>query len=71
MYNGHPSRRLWNLALWFGNNEGLYNFARSAIRRSKNRDEAAKRIYEALEGSTTPDGYKYTLSGIRYAIRGL
>ena len=73
-YNGHPSRRLWNLALWFGNDEGLYNLAREAIRRAKTRDEAARAIVEALHdcGSTaTPDGYRYSVSGVRYAIRHL
>lgn len=73
-YNGHPSWRLWNLALWFGNDEGLYSLARTEINRASNRDEAARAIHRALVdcGQTaTPDGARYTVSGIRYAIRGL
>ena len=27
-YNGHPSWAHWNVALWFGNDEGLYRLAR-------------------------------------------
>jgi len=28
-YNGHPSYNHWNVALWFGNDEGLYRLAKS------------------------------------------
>lgn len=70
-YNGHPSYRLWNLAVWFGNDEGLYNLAKDAIRHCRTKDEAAKYIYECLKGMSTPDGANYTVSGIKHAIRGL
>lgn len=73
-YNGHPSYRLWNLALWFANDEGLYRMAINAMRVTHTKDEAAKLILaELIECgvSETPDGARYTLSGVRYAIRGL
>lgn len=73
-YNGHPSWRLWNLALWFGNDEGLYSLARECIRNEKTRDDAARAIVALLNkcGKTeTPDGARYSISGVRYAIREL
>jgi hypothetical protein len=27
MYQGHKNRNYWNVALWLGNDEGLYRFA--------------------------------------------
>lgn len=73
-YNGHPSQRLWNLALWMGNDEGLYRLAKEAIRGTRNRKQAAERFVSALAeaGITeTPDGYRWTVSGAQHAMRGL
>lgn len=73
-YNGHPSRALWNVALWFGNDEGLYNLARDEIRRARTKNIAAQRIFDALQEcgcKATPDGTRYSVSNIRYALRGL
>lgn len=73
-YNGHPSWAYWNVALWFGNDEGLYNLARDYIRRARNKDDAARAILDTLKecGTTaTPDGATYSLSTIRHALRGL
>lgn len=73
-YNGHPSYNHWNVALWFGNDEGLYRMAREEIRRAKNRDQAARAILDSLRDSgvtETPDGVRYTRTNIRHALRGL
>lgn len=73
-YNGHKSYAYWNVALWLGNDEGLYNMARDHIRRAKNRDEAARRIVDDLRecGITkTPDGANYSVSAVRAGIAGL
>lgn len=64
----------YNLQLWMTNDEGLYNLARGHIRRAPTKDEAARRIFNDLQETgvtTTPDGEKWTLAGVRYAIRGL
>ncbi len=71
--NGHPSHSLWNVALWFGNDEGLYSLAKDAMRR-RTKDQAARYIMEYLTevGTTaTPDGTRFTRTNVRYALRGL
>lgn len=74
-YNGHPNYNHWNVSLWIGNDEGLYNCARDHIRRcGGNRTKAAERMLEDLQenGLThTPDGAPYTKTTIRHAMRGL
>lgn len=73
-YNGHKSWAYWNVALWIANDEGLYNTARSAIRRSRTKDKAAQSIVDTLRecGITkTPDGANYSKSAVRAAIAGL
>lgn len=71
-YNGHPTRALWNVALWFGNDEGLYSLARDEMRRARTKDIAAQRIFDILKecgNVATPDGYNYTRTNVRYALR--
>lgn len=73
-YNGHPSRASWNVSLWFGNDEGLHNMARNAIRVTRTKDAAAQWVMgelTALGMTHTPDGYAYSRSSVRYALRGL
>lgn len=71
-YNGHKSWAYWNVSLWIGNDERLYNYARSCIRSTRNRDEAARKFVETIgEGCTTPDGARYSISAVRAAMRGL
>jgi len=69
-YNGHRNWNWWNVSLWIGNDEGLYNIARSAIRRNRTRDEAAREIMEVLPAKT-PDGAPYSFSAVRAALCGM
>lgn len=75
-YNGHHCWNCWNVALWLGNDEGLYNFARECWDRARSKKgndyatRAARRLTANL-GATTPDGAKYTLKATRSALIGL
>lgn len=78
-YNGHKNWNHWNVALWLGNDEGLYNFARELKRKLGTRKAAeaflanmADLQYHNKSGRpTTPDGAPYTITALRAAIAGL
>lgn len=67
-YQGHKNWNFWNVSLWIGNDEGLYNLAREAIRRNRTKDQAARYMMEALPAKT-PDGAPYSVSSVRAALR--
>jgi hypothetical protein len=69
-YNGHKNWNHWNVSLWIGNDEGIYNLAREMIRTHRNRDAAARSLLELLP-EKTPDGAPYSFSAVRAAIAGL
>lgn len=73
-YNGHKNWAHWNVALWIGNDEGLYNAARQHIRRARTRAEAAQALLDDLHAAGlthTPDGARYTVTSLRAAMVGL
>ena len=73
-YNGHKNWAYWNVSLWIGNDEGLYNLARECVRREKGRAAAARVFVSTLAewGTTkTPDGATYTVSAVRAALVGM
>jgi hypothetical protein len=71
-YNGHRSWNAWNVSLWINNDEGLYNFARSAMKQANNKPGRAARIMlRDLQGSKTPDGAAYNHLSIMEAIRDI
>ena len=73
-YNGHKNWNHWNVSLWIGNDEGLYQMTKDYVRRCRTLNEAAIAILEDLHerGIThTPDGAKYTKTSIRAAITDL
>ena len=58
-YNGWTNYETWNVALWLGNDEGLYHLTRHA----SDWQEAKRRL--ARVGLTeTPDGVSYDDCGL-------
>ena len=55
-YNGWADWTTWNCALWIGNDEGLYSWARD-IRDYGNFIKAMREF--GFQGNTTPDGAKW------------
>lgn len=73
MYNGHRNYNEWNQALWIANDEGLYNIAKDFMRRNT-KEQAAFLFLETMLGAGeeyTPDGVKWTKTGIRNGLVGL
>lgn len=78
-YNGHPSWNAWNVALWLGNDYGLYSLAMDAIRQAgangrKATPTRATNIffaYSGLQDTKTPDGARYSFASTRHALAGL
>lgn len=69
-YNGWKNRGTWNIALWLGNDEGLYRAA-IELRNQLAKDgrhiktaATAKKIVLDLMGETTPDNIKTTAKNI-------
>jgi len=67
-YNGHKNWNHWNVSLWIGNDEGLYELAKAAIRHTRTREMAAEYMLSALP-THTPDGAPYSKTSIRAALR--
>jgi hypothetical protein len=78
-YNGHHCRNCWNVALWIGNDYGLYQAALECLRRPTPLGRkpslriATNRFFADVvpEGSLTPDGARYTATAVRSALAGL
>jgi hypothetical protein len=69
-YNGHKNWNHWNVSLWINNDEGLYNLALESIKRTDNRDQAARYFLERVEAKT-PDGAPYSVATIKAAMAGM
>lgn len=73
-YNGHPSWNAWNVALWIGNDEGLYRAAVEAHGASRVRAVRVRHFRNATgltEKSKTPDGAIYSNRSVGLAIAGI
>lgn len=60
-YNGWKNWETWNVALWLGNDEGLY---RIAYEHSRKGYEALAETLRELGSTETPDGVAYNDSGL-------
>lgn len=67
-YNGWKNRQTWNVALWIGNDEGLYNAAVAFVKRSKRQKGIYVRFIKAmgLEHDRTPDNIAWLGSRLDY-----
>lgn len=75
-YNGHKNWTHWNVALWLGNDEGLYNQAMEYKNKStpKGKLYTPRRAAYALSRmlpSKTPDGARFSIVALTAAIEGL
>ena len=72
-YNGHRSWNAWNVALWIGNDEGLYSLAVRCNGSHKSHDAAATMFLResGLEGDKTPDGATFNRLSVKLALAGL
>ena len=59
-YNGWKNRETWNVALWIGNDEGLYRAAKEFMGTYKGRSPYREFVsYACLEGKKTGDGVRW------------
>ena len=71
-YQGHRSWNAWNVALWIGNDEGLYRFALDCLKRGKGSMTRATSIFMREVGnSRTPDGGVFNRTSVKEALQGL
>lgn len=69
-YNGHPCWRLWNISMWMSNDYHLYMYAMELCKKY-GKEKAADILFDEIGGTTTPDGARFSRSGIRYGLRKL
>ena len=68
-YNGWKNYETWNVALWIGNDEGIYRAAVDYMR-NVNKGRAAYRLFiehMGLAGTRTPDRVKWDGAKLDYA----
>ena len=78
-YQGHHCWNCWNVALWIGNDEGLYRAALDCVNRPRKDGRPVSANLAALRFAAevipcterTPDGARYTHQAVRSALAGL
>ena len=59
-YNGWANYETWNASLWIGNDEGLYDMARTIMRRAPRYPyQEFCALMESLGQQSTPDGVRW------------
>ena len=62
-YNGWSNYETWNVALWIGNDEVLYDIAKECRDYAEFREQT-EGVYEDTIASGTPDGVDWNDSGL-------
>jgi len=79
-YNGHKNWTHWNVALWLGNDEGLYNMAMEYRNKTHSKIGGNPKPYTPRRAAyalsrylppRTPDGARYSIVALTEAIKGL
>ena len=71
-HNGHRSWNAWNVALWIGNDYGLYQSAIECIESSRTWGSATSKFIALVgENTKTPDGARYNRTCVFEALKGL
>ena len=65
-YNGWKNRQTWNVALWIGNDEGLYDFAKECRTYQVFVDSLREMSGDSAIGYQTPDGVAWNDSALDY-----
>jgi len=61
-YNGWKNYATWNVALWIGNDEGIYHFAKSC----QNYNDFVSQMRDCFDSTETPDRVAWNDSGLDY-----
>ena len=61
-YNGWKNHATWNVALWIGNDEGLYEYAKTC----DNYNDFVVGMREFCDSTETPDRVAWNDSGLDY-----
>ena len=69
-YNGYKNWNEWNVSLWINNTEYDYKQAYTLVQKL-GINKTVRVLYDYYKGMRTPDGARYTLSGIRAALQGM
>ena len=71
-YNGHRSWNAWNVALWIGNDESLYQLAMLCLSECRlDPAKAARMFRNYYVAARTPDGAAYNQLSVKEALAGL
>jgi hypothetical protein len=63
-YNGWKNHATWNVALWIGGDEGLYNFAKGMTCYEVFKDSMREMSGDSSIGYQTPDGVSWNDSAL-------
>ena len=61
-YNGWTNHATWNVALWIGGDEGLYEFAKGC----ENYHDFASQMRDCFDSTETPDRVAWNDSGLNH-----
>lgn len=73
-YQGHKNYAYWNVSLWIGNDERLYQLAKQSLGMFMSKNTSARWVLEQLHSNgiwATPDGVRYNKANILAALHNL